>query len=158
MKYTVTRERFFSPIIQLIPNQTMSMTNLHNRTSCPQLRHDAASAPHIDRRTVVAFSEQQLRRPVPQRHHARRVAIRAVVVRRREETGEAEVSQFEDPASCEKDVGGLHVSMQDVVTVRDNFELAIGFSKALLISMNRNFNERKSRENKMADRNLRSPF
>lgn len=42
---------------------------LHDGTARPHLRHDAPSTPQVNRRPVVAVSQKQLWRSVPQRHY-----------------------------------------------------------------------------------------
>ena len=46
---------------------------LENGLARPQLGHDAAGTPHVDRLVVAAFAEQKLRRSIPKCHHSVRV-------------------------------------------------------------------------------------
>lgn len=51
---------------------------LHDGTSRPHLRHDAARPPEVNRGSVVTLAQQQLRWAVPQRHDPVRVAVRRI--------------------------------------------------------------------------------
>ena len=89
-------------------------THLHDGTARPHFGHDAAGAPHVDGRAVVALAEQQLGRPVPERHDAVRVPVRLVVLVA-EGARQSKVGQLQDARLGDQHVGRLHVAVQDLL-------------------------------------------
>ncbi len=106
----------------------MTSAYLHDRTASPQLRHDAASAPHVNRRAVISFAQEQLRRAVPQRDNAGGVPIGAIILRRGIKSSQAEVRQLEGAISGQENVRGLHVTVKDIVAGTDSFSSQVAAS------------------------------
>lgn len=99
------------------PKLLLFRTALHNRRSGPHLRHNTPSPPQIHRRAVISLPQQQLGRPVPQRHHPIRKPIRLPLLISTKGPGQSEVGQLQHTVLCDQHVGGLHVAVQDLVAV-----------------------------------------
>eukprot|EP00353_Schmidingerella_taraikaensis_P006136 CAMPEP_0185570992 /NCGR_PEP_ID=MMETSP0434-20130131/3085_1 /TAXON_ID=626734 ORGANISM="Favella taraikaensis, Strain Fe Narragansett Bay" /NCGR_SAMPLE_ID=MMETSP0434 /ASSEMBLY_ACC=CAM_ASM_000379 /LENGTH=170 /DNA_ID=CAMNT_0028186227 /DNA_START=2482 /DNA_END=2994 /DNA_ORIENTATION=+ len=76
------------------------------------LCEDAGHRPDVHSEIVIAESQQELRRPVPQRHHFRRVHL--VLVPWVEDASQTEIGNLDLACAVEQDVGTFDVSMSDI--------------------------------------------
>lgn len=89
---------------------------LHHWPTRPHLGHDASSTPHVDGRAVVSCPEKELRGSVPESDDSVGVAL-WLLLALAQGPGKPKVGQLEGARPGDEDVGGLHVSVEDVVAV-----------------------------------------
>ena len=87
---------------------------LQDRSLGPHLSHSTPSSPHVDRRAVVAFAEQQFRRTVPYGDDGGRVAVDGVRLVA-EGSRQSEIGDLEDARLRDEDVGRLQVAVEYLV-------------------------------------------
>ena len=90
--------------------------SLQDRTACPHFSHHTPCPPQVDGRAVVAVTQQNLWRTVPECHHT---VGEALALGRTEHASKAKVSKLQDTVFSDEDVGGLHVPVEDLILVNE---------------------------------------